>query len=219
MEVKGRTRSREVERMTFKKGHAVPQAWRDRAREANLGRTNQKGKHNSPATEFKRGHKINLGKHYSKERKDKIRDAQLNQHSSPSTEFKIGHGFSEATLEKMSRIKKLAWQNPEYASARLKQFGVKPNGEEMYLDAILQLHFPHEWKYVGDGKFWIEGKNPDFVNVNGKKILIEYNGYKRTHTVEYDKRKTEHYAKYGWMTINLYPKDLREDVIIQKVRL
>ena len=54
-----------------------------------------------------------------------------------------------------------------------------PTNDEKYLDAILQLNFPHEWKYVGDGNFWIEGRNPDFVNCNGKKIVIEYNGFLR----------------------------------------
>jgi len=120
-----------------------------------------------------------------------------------------GKHESEATKEKQRQIKKEAWKDPIYARRLSIAIGRKPNQDELYIDAILQLNFPAEWKYVGDGKFWIEGRNPDFVNVNGKKIVIEYNGFYR-HTQEKDEAKTQHYAKYGFKTVNLYPKDLND---------
>ena len=63
----------------------------------------------------------------------------------------------------------------------------------------------------------IDGKTPDFVNINGKKILIEYNGF-YTHTTEKDKAKAEHYAQYGWKTINIERTDLNEDMIVKIIR-
>jgi hypothetical protein len=134
--------------------------------------------------------------------------------------------WSETSKNKMSQKKKDSWRNPLYAKKQSITIGRKPNQDELYVDAILQLDFPNEWKYVGDGKFWIEGKNPDFVNVNGKKIVIEYNGFRaidRTgkifgHTEEKDQAKTYHYAKYGFKTINLYRKDLNnlEEILKNK---
>lgn len=49
---------------------------------------------------------------------------------------------------------------------------LKPNKPELVLITILNNLFPNEYKYVGDYQFWIDGKNPDFMNVNGQKKLI-----------------------------------------------
>ena len=65
---------------------------------------------------------------------------------------------------------------------------------------------------------WIEGKNPDFINCNGKKEIIEYNGHWK-HTKEKDDAKVEIYKKYGYRTLNLYPLDLKNvAVLIDKIR-
>ena len=77
------------------------------------------------------------------------------------------------------------------------------------------------FKYTGDGSFWIGKLNPDFVDINGKKIVIEIFGdywhspllnqnMKECSTLEYRKR---YYKKYKWQSIFLWESDLkREDV-------
>ena len=111
------------------------------------------------------------------------------------------------------------WNTPEYRNKVMKMIHKRPTEPERYVDAILQLNFPHEWKYVGDGKVWIEGKNPDFINCNGKKIVIEFNGYKPKHTPERDKAKTEYYMKYGFKVINLNYEDIRsENILIERIK-
>ena len=123
-----------------------------------------------------------------------------------------GKKIPETIKLKMSNSHKKLWRNPAYARKRMSKFGKHPNDIERWLDAFLQLHFPKEWKYVGDGKVWIEGKNPDFINCNGKKIVLEYNGYYKhwRFGTEKDEEKTRHYAQYGYSTINLYPDDLKD---------
>ena len=206
-----------------------------------------KGKHNGnefkkgqPATEgsFKGGHlPWNKGRTdvYSEEMLQQMSEsAKKRMPSNKGKHWKVskegrknlskGHEGLRHSVETINRMKisaRQVWSNPEYAESRFRKLGIKPNQDELYLDAILQLNFPKEWKYVGDGKVWIEGKNPDFINCNGKKIVIEYNGYKGhgQHTLEKDQAKTEHYAKYGFKTINIYPKELKnESLLVETIK-
>jgi hypothetical protein len=62
------------------------------------------------------------------------------------------------------------------------------------------------YKFVGNGDFFIGRKNPDFVNINGEKIVVEV--YARKHKEEFrggvDKWQEERkrvFAEYGWKTI------------------
>lgn len=72
------------------------------------------------------------------------------------------------------------WKNQDYrtkiVTSIVKSQHRKPNVPERKLQDILDKHFPNEWKYTGDGTLIIEGFNPDFANVNGKKKLIEVFG-------------------------------------------
>jgi hypothetical protein len=52
----------------------------------------------------------------------------------------------------------------------------KPNKDEIKLGGILELHFPGEWKYTGDGYHIIGGYVPDYSNCNGHKAVIELFG-------------------------------------------
>lgn len=63
------------------------------------------------------------------------------------------------------------------------------------------------YKFVGNGKFFIERKNPDFININGEKKVIEV--YCRRHKenirgISIDDWKDERsslFKKYGWKII------------------
>lgn len=90
------------------------------------------------------------------------------------------------------------------------------------------------FRYVGDGQLWI-GKskklNPDFVECNGKKIVVEIFGdywhsplfnrnMKEQGTLAYRKR---HYKKSKWISIFIWESDLlREDTeqfILKKLKM
>ena len=77
------------------------------------------------------------------------------------------------------------------------------------------------YTYVGNGKFWIEQANPDFVNTNGEKKVIEVDGCywhncpvcfpKKTgytKNAARDQRKYATYNKYGWAVIRLWEHDI-----------
>jgi len=75
------------------------------------------------------------------------------------------------------------------------------------------------FRYVGDGSFWIENINPDFIECNGKKIAVEIFGdywhspllnqhieWNRT----YEGRRAI-LKKYGWDVIIFWESDLKKE--------
>lgn len=77
--------------------------------------------------------------------------------------------------------------------------------EDKFQKIIDKYKLPY--KYVGNGKFLIERKNPDFININGEKKAIEV--YARKHkeklrntTIEeWKKNRQGVFDKYGWKII------------------
>ena len=121
--------------------------------------------------------------------------------------------------EKSSETKKEHWKNQEFFE-RMVSFRSKfPNNKEKQLESILQENFPNEWKYVGDGKFWICRLNPDFININGKKLIIELLGCywhgclicypDITKEDDFNKRK-EVFAEYGFNSLAVWEHELRD---------
>lgn len=80
--------------------------------------------------------------------------------------------------EKLSNAGKKNWQDSEYIKMMMEARKKSPNKAEVFLDMILQKHRPNEWAFNGNFE---EGVSlgrliPDFVNVNGKKVVIEVFG-------------------------------------------
>lgn len=120
----------------------------------------------------------------------KIGHHLLEKHNSPNTEF---------TLDKLKLM------------AKEGHFNIKPNKPETVLNNLLNVLFPNEYKYVGDFKFWVENFNPDFININGQKKIIEVFGYYHNleNRKERDKRRLETYSKYGYDTLVIWNSELR----------
>lgn len=80
----------------------------------------------------------------------------------------------------MSTMSKNIWQDPikkdELMKIMIEGRKIKPNKPEKIVLDILDKVYPNEWKYVGDGDLIIGGYNPDFVNINGQKKIIEVFG-------------------------------------------
>lgn len=84
--------------------------------------------------------------------------------------------------------------------------------ESSMLSLIRKNRLPY--KFVGDGKFFIENKCPDFVNTNGMKVAIEV--YCKLHKEEFRggvdlwmKNRTEIFNRYGWKLLFFESKDIR----------
>jgi len=118
-----------------------------------------------------------------------------------------------------------AWKDKEYNTKMRKSRALKPNGQEKELNRILQRLCPKQYKFVGDLAFQIDGKNPDFINVNGQKKLIELFGdYWHSKEItgrtraEEEKQRKEHFAKFGWKTLIIWGSELKDkEEVIKRI--
>lgn len=136
--------------------------------------------------------------------------------------------------EVQSKIHKEFWKDNEYAKMMTKKLGILPNKAEKMLDSYLQENFPNEWKFVGDGSVFINCMCPDFINVNGKKQIIELFGdfwhahpdkYKPNDIISHnmtaqqiwdrDKARIESFSSYGFKCLVIWEKDLKNIELIK----
>jgi hypothetical protein len=119
--------------------------------------------------------------------------------SCTSTEFR----------EKRSKIQKEKWLDAQYRESQIKasHHNSTMNKAEDKINNFLQAEFPNEWKYVGSGEVWIGAKNPDFININGQKKIIEFWGeyWHRNHSKQ---DRIDYFKEYGYETLIVSDKDL-----------
>ncbi len=151
-------------------------------------------------------HKLNppmgmLNKHHSEESKRKIGIANSKKlkgrHVSLKTEF---------TSE---RLKKM-WNDEKYKENTIKSilkglFKRPTSFEQKIIDLCKESNLP--FKYVGNGQVIIGYKNPDFIETNGKKLLIETYA-KWCHPQNYEEQRSKIFAKFGYKTLFLNEDDL-----------
>lgn len=117
------------------------------------------------------------GKKHTEEHKLKIGEASKIMWTNP--EFSKHMIAVKNTIEyknKMSIKSSENWKNPAFVAKYKETLQNRPNKAEQKLYAILDEYFPDSWSYTGDFSFMINGKNPDFVNINGENKIIELFG-------------------------------------------
>lgn len=162
------------------------------------------------------GNKYKLGFKCSDETKEKISLGNK------------GKQLSEETKERIRKNMKKLWQNPTYRETQrkltLKGLCKRPTKpERVLMDLIEKNNLP--FSYVGNGKIIIEGFNPDFIDSDGSKQVIEVNGdfwHRIPKMMEKDERKLKAYRKYGYKTLiiweNELTKNLDETKIVEKIK-
>lgn len=120
------------------------------------------------------------------------------------------------TKNKMSKVHKELWGNEEWAKEAYDRFNKKPTKPEIFLNMFLDNEFPGEWKYVGDGEIWIGGKNPDFININEKKLIIEMFG-DYWHKNDDPKDRIDYFRQYGYETFVIWERELKEENSIKNL--
>jgi len=90
--------------------------------------------------------------------------------------------------------------------------------EIKFLEIVNKNKLPY--KFVGNGKFFIERKNPDFINCNGEKIAIEvfYRDHKEKFTkygFNYWKLNREKiFSNYGWRLLFFNEVQVNETFVL-----
>jgi len=165
------------------------------------------------------------GRHLSKEQREKRRKPRTEETKRKMSKAALQRWSNPKHKEKMSKLGKERWQNLEWREKQLKAIhagraksSTKP---ERRLRNGLNKMFPGEYKYIGDGKVWIAGKNPDFINVNGQKKIVElfgnfWHGEKyrliafgdNSSNKEHEQQRIKHFAKYGYKTLIVWESEL-----------
>lgn len=159
-----------------------------------------------------------LGHVHTKEAKQEMREAALGNQRA------LGHVcvHMEETKQAIREAALTNWKNPNYVRSVFRYR--KPNERELQLQSVLDRHFPDVWKFVGDGQVWIEGKNPDFMNVNSKKQVIEVFGYHWHDPSYFPNRASEeeliaHYKSCGFDCIVFWEYDVyNEEEVVRRIR-
>jgi len=147
------------------------------------------------------------------------------KHYSIVTEFKKGHQPLKHTNPNCGCMRCI-FNRKEPLPAKFKVLSIRPNKPERKLIELLKdSKLPYE--YTGDYSVIIGNKNPDFVNVNGQKKIIELfgdywhspkNKHLRWHSTE--KGTKEVYSKYGFKTLVIWQHELNDtQKVLQKLLL
>jgi len=124
----------------------------------------------------------------------------------------------ERYKQKLSAATKRMWKDKNYVRTILDSCYAKPNNFEKRIDDILQKFIPNEWRYNGgfECEIMIGGLIPDFVNINGRKQLIEAFGdpfhdgrftssWKRT---EFGRKAV--FSQFGYDVLILWYSDVKK---------
>jgi len=130
-------------------------------------------------------------------------------------EFINGHNRRNQKMSKISKLKiknsmRILFKNEDYRKKILRKRKIS-----FYESRIIQLisDFKLPYKFVGNGKIWIGNRNPDFININGEKKVIEvYGRFQKARNYgsskNYEKNRVKHYKKYGFEAIFLSDKEI-----------
>lgn len=137
-----------------------------------------------------------------------------------------GKGINYCRKRCHSCAEKFKWQNPVYREKQIKAIfagqNLSPNKPEKLLTKLLNKILSKTYKFVGNGKIFIAGFVPDFINCNGQKKIIELYGdywHNREDTKIRDKKRIKTYTKYGYKTLIIWEHELKNlDKVTNKIK-
>jgi transposase-like protein len=153
----------------------------------------------------------NKGKILSEEHKSKISLAlkgENNPNFGKALPFEQRTKISEA-VKKYMTTEKGKEQARKGGALGHKACWKRPTSAESKLLSILESVDAGSWQYVGDGSFTVGYKNPDFLNINGKKAVIELFG-DYWHRGENECDRIQHYARYGFKCLVTWEHELED---------
>jgi hypothetical protein len=187
----------------------------------------------NPACQPGIGEKISKkrkGHDVSKKTRDKIKKSLLGNKQSEETKRKKSISLSNVKRtkewkENISKSLKHKWKNDKnYRKRQIKKMACGYNSLnginaiEKKLLNILNKHFPNQWEFVGDGKFYVDTKCPDFKHKR-KNLLIElYGNYWHRNDTEDDMQKRiDFFKQYDYDCLIIWENELDEETVFRRV--
>jgi G:T-mismatch repair DNA endonuclease (very short patch repair protein) len=192
-----------------------------------LGDARRKYFENPENRQHFREHMLSLGLHMSEDTRRKLSASMKKLRQTVPAKGAAVKG-SKRSEHCRDAIKKL-WQNADYKKMALIRMAKacamrRPNKQEMRLSYILRHICPYEYRYNGDARHGMifGGRIPDFVNVNGKKKVIElfgdwWHGERRTgRTKEQEElRCIKHYADFGYSCLIVWQSEFANNSLLK----
>lgn len=159
-------------------------------------------------TSFKKGENMWLGRKHTEEAKRKMSKARIGK-------------YSKDYYKKMGKLgNQKSWSKERrdvHIRSILRGLFKRPTSLEQQMMTIIQK-YNLPYKYVGNGAFLIGFKNPDFVNINGEKKLIEVANTFH-HNKDYSQKRAEYFEKWGWTSYIFRMDELNEKEILKKLEI
>ena len=121
---------------------------------------------------------------------------------------------------KLSNGVKKAMMKDSYWVNYFKGVNYKINKQELFLSNFINTHFPNEFSFNGDFslKIHINRLIPDFVNINGKKKLIEFFG-SHWHKPKEEQIVKNRYQQAGYECLVIWDKELNNlNILKEKIK-
>ena len=152
------------------------------------------------------------GKYQPESAKRKIGQA------SRGNQYALGSKRTLETKQKMSDVQRRLWADPIWHKEQQSRMArgnrlARPNKVETKLLELLDYLHPGDWKYVGDGSLIIAGKNPDFVNVNGRKLIMELFG-DHWHRNDIPAKRAAIFRPFGYRTLVVWERELKNRPVL-----
>jgi len=117
----------------------------------------------------------------------------------------LGKHLSPEHRQLLSDIAKERAQDPEYMRKILSSR--RPTDIEQRLIEIIEK-YSLPYRYTGNGTFKVNGKYPDFVNINSRKIALDVFGDRWHDASEIPERKAA-FAEWGWDLVILWGHEIK----------
>jgi len=204
------------------KGHQTTQNTRDSISKANKGREPwNKGKTKDQYSQlsncgyFAKGHTWNVGKECKQYTRNLISGANT------------GKKRSEETKKVLSLRAKQYWCVPGNAEMMLSRMlggnNARPTKPEKQVIQILKSLLS-DIKYVGDGKCWKNGMNPDFIDEDKNQIIEVYGCFwhccrkcghhNRNRIRQKDASRIKNFKKLGYSVLIVWEHELKSSVLV-----
>ena len=161
-----------------------------------------KGYHSFPETEFKKGNVPYLKLHPEMA---KSNSGCFKKGHIPWIKGKRGVSPSEEHRKKISLAHKGKKLSEEHRRKILSRRTIPSSYEKRIINLIDKYNLP--FKYVGNGSFFVGRMNPDFIHIEGYKIVIEVYG-KYFKKDDYEKTRSKRMAEHNYKVIFISEKEL-----------